>query len=94
MEPNPNRPITGQSAHSAPAGISRRHALKQTLAAPGLTALAFEPARAAGDTRTPDARRGSPRRYAMQKSINLWAFPYPQRMSLEEIGRASCRERV
>ena len=26
----------------------------------------------------------SPRRYRMKKSINLWAFPYPDRMSLQQ----------
>jgi len=31
-----------------------------------------------------DPRRASPKRYRMKKSINLWAFPYPQRMSLRE----------
>jgi hexulose-6-phosphate isomerase len=36
----------------------------------------------AGDS--PDDRRASPRRYEMKKSINLWAFPYPQRMNLRE----------
>jgi hexulose-6-phosphate isomerase len=66
------------------AGISRRSALKQTLAAAGISALAFEPAHAAATSKAPDARRGSTRRYDMLKSINLWAFPYPQRMSLEE----------
>ncbi len=25
-----------------------------------------------------------PRRYAMKKSINLWAFPYPEKMNLEQ----------
>ena len=34
-----------------------------------------------------DDRRKSPIRYDMKKSINLWAFPYPQRMSLEECFR-------
>ena len=29
----------------------------------------------------PDARRASPKRYDMKKSINLWAFPYPGRMT-------------
>ena len=29
-------------------------------------------------------RRASPKRYDMKKSINLWAFPYPQKMSLKE----------
>jgi len=33
---------------------------------------------------TPDPRRSSARRYDMKKSINLWAFPYPQRMTLKE----------
>ncbi len=31
-----------------------------------------------------DARQGSLKRYKMKKSINQWAFPYPQRMNLEE----------
>jgi len=31
-----------------------------------------------------DERKSSPRRYNMKKSINQWAFPYPDRMSLEE----------
>ena len=30
----------------------------------------------------PSTRRASPKRYDMKKSINLWAFPYPQRMTL------------
>jgi hexulose-6-phosphate isomerase len=36
------------------------------------------------DAPPPDPRRASPRRYDMKKSINLWAFPYPQRMTLGE----------
>ena len=32
----------------------------------------------------PDPRKSSPKSYRMKKSINLWAFPYPQRMSLNE----------
>src|SRR5262249_8419910 len=32
----------------------------------------------------PDPRRASPKRYDMKKSINLWAFPYPSRMTLRE----------
>ena len=31
-----------------------------------------------------DERRASPKRFDMKKSINLWAFPYPQRMNLRE----------
>ena len=61
--------------------LSRRAALKATLAGVGLTAAAFEPVHAVP---APDVRRGSPKRYDMLKSINLWAFPYPERMSLRE----------
>ena len=56
-----------------PAPMSRRSAPLTTLAADG-SAPAAEP----------DPRRGSPRRFRMKKSINLWAFPYPGRMSLRE----------
>ncbi|MBC8002882.1 MAG: sugar phosphate isomerase/epimerase, partial [Opitutaceae bacterium] len=38
----------------------------------------------AAELATPDDRRASLKRYDMKKSINLWAFPYPQRMNLEE----------
>ncbi len=63
--------------------FSRRDALKGAtfLAA---TAALTPPAAAAADAPKPDARRASPKRYDMKKSINLWAFPYPQRMNLEE----------
>src|SRR2546426_12656187 len=61
----------------------RRDALKPTLAA--ASAAAFPSAAVAAEPAgQPDARRASPKRYAMKKSINLWAFPYPNRMSLRE----------
>src|ERR1043166_5730982 len=63
--------------------ISRRDALKTTLAAAGAVALA-SPTGAAEPAARRDPRRASPKRYAMKKSINLWAFPYPDRMSLEQ----------
>lgn len=65
---------------------TRRDALKAGLAV-GWGALAFEPGVRAAETavaRPPDSRRGAVRRYDMRKSINLWAFPYPERMSLRE----------
>ncbi len=58
--------------------VSRRNVLQAGLAA-AVTGTA-----AASDAPMPDPRRASPRRYAMKKSINLWAFPYPQRMNLRE----------
>jgi hexulose-6-phosphate isomerase len=63
-------------------GITRRTALRTGLAAAGTGALAPVPGGpAAADSQT---LRGSPRRFAMKKSINLWAFPYPARMSLRD----------
>lgn len=66
-------------------GFSRRKVLGSAIAAAGAAtavmrgpwgmATAAEPA-ATGVTRG--------KRYAMKKSINLWAFPYPEKMSLEQ----------
>jgi L-ribulose-5-phosphate 3-epimerase len=61
--------------------VSRRTALQSALAAGGMAALAG--AASAAEPK-PDDRRASPKRYDMKKSINLWAFPYPQRMTLRE----------
>ena len=63
--------------------ISRRTALKSALFAAGAAAFAQSPAAGQPASR-PDARRTAPRRYAMKTSINLWAFPYPEKMSLRE----------
>lgn len=61
--------------------LSRRDALKSALAVAGAAAIS-SPLLAA--EARPDARRASPKRYDMKKSINLWAFPYPERMNLKE----------
>ena len=58
--------------------VTRRTALVAALAA-GAAALGAD-----APVAEPDPRRSSPRRYDMKKSINLWAFPYPDRMSLKE----------
>jgi hexulose-6-phosphate isomerase len=63
--------------------LSRRNLLKSTLAATGLAMTAGLPA-AAAPAAAFDARRASPKKFAMKKSINLWAFPYPDRMNLRE----------
>jgi hexulose-6-phosphate isomerase len=60
--------------------ISRRTALQAALAAGGAVLPGAAPAVEA----KADDRRASPKRYDMKKSINLWAFPYPQRMTLKE----------
>jgi L-ribulose-5-phosphate 3-epimerase len=77
---------TARTSDSGPFGpITRRTAFKAAaLGATALGALALEPARAAAALKAPDPRRASPKRYAMKKSINLWAFPYPDRMNLRE----------
>ena len=61
--------------------VSRREALKGTLAA----AAAF----GAGELATAEPQRAginaaAPKQYAMKKSINLWAFPYPEKMTLQQ----------
>ncbi|MBI4661031.1 MAG: sugar phosphate isomerase/epimerase [Verrucomicrobia bacterium] len=71
--PSPNRP------HS----LSRRAALRSTLVAASSAAFVSQESFGAASSE-PDARRASPKRYDMKKSINLWAFPYPQKMTLEE----------
>jgi L-ribulose-5-phosphate 3-epimerase len=63
--------------------ISRRTALTSTLAAAGAGLFGGAQARAE-DRPKADARRASTKKYDMKKSINQWAFPYPQRMNLEE----------
>ena len=63
--------------------LTRRNVLKAVLASTGAAAFCSG-ARAQTTKRRPDPRKGSPKRYAMKKSINQWAFPYPQRMNLKE----------
>jgi hexulose-6-phosphate isomerase len=75
--------LCGMNPEPPHPAISRRNALKTAIGSLGISALAFEPSHAA-ETPKPDARRGATRRYDLMKSINLWAFPYPQRMNLRE----------
>ena len=75
--------VTSSERAAASNSMTRRNALKAALASAGAAVLAFEPVRAA-DAQKPDPRRASPKRYDMLKSINLWAFPFPDRMNLRE----------
>jgi hexulose-6-phosphate isomerase len=63
--------------------VTRRTALGAALAVAGGAALATNVGADEPKVR-PDPRRGSTKRYDMKKSINLWAFPYPERMNLKE----------
>src|SRR5229473_3000761 len=67
--------------HPTESPITRRTALAAALAAAAAAAAADAAQQPAPQ---PDARRSSPRRFNMKKSINLWAFPYPERMNLRE----------
>jgi L-ribulose-5-phosphate 3-epimerase len=71
MAPDPFVPI-----------VTRRTVLGTALAA-GASALTTPNAATAAEPE-PDPRRSSPKRYDVKKSINQWAFPYPDRMSLKE----------
>jgi L-ribulose-5-phosphate 3-epimerase len=68
--------------------MSRRTAIRSTLAVAGAAAVApdsrFAEANPPEVANAPDPRKSSPKSYSMKKSINLWAFPYPQRMSLQQ----------
>jgi L-ribulose-5-phosphate 3-epimerase len=68
--------------------MNRRSAMRSTLAAAGVAAGANSghsaEANGARPADAPDTRKSSPKSYALKKSINLWAFPYPQRMTLDE----------
>ncbi|HUF61886.1 MAG TPA: sugar phosphate isomerase/epimerase family protein [Verrucomicrobiales bacterium] len=75
--------------HPRPGGFSRREILRAgTLAATtGVLAAQRVSAQDPGSAESPapDPRRASPKRYErMKKSINQWAFPYPERMNLRE----------
>ena len=59
--------------------VSRRTALKSAFALAGAAALA-QPHSSAAES----SHARAPKRYAMKKSINLWAFPYPAKMNLRQ----------
>ncbi len=70
--------------------VSRRDALLAGIATASTTAAMVstlgqsQVVGAEGRLAVADDRRASPKKFAMRKSINLWAFPYPSRMTLEE----------
>jgi L-ribulose-5-phosphate 3-epimerase len=74
---------SSSSPRAANAGVSRRSALKSGLLAAGAATISPAAVFPADQVKS-DARRSSPKRFDMKKSINLWAFPYPDRMTLPE----------
>lgn len=86
MNPPNYMPVTDASLVMAnqQSALSRRAALKTALATTGAVVAAATVAGTAQAAAAPDPRRASPKRYNMKKSINLWAFPYPDKMTLRE----------
>ncbi len=78
-----SQPSVLPPGHPPLVDLTRRNAIKAVLASAGAAAFGSG-ARAETTERRPDPRKGSPKRYAMKKSINQWAFPYPERMNLKE----------
>ena len=64
--------------------FSRRRWMSGALAAAGGAAAVGQQAVAAQAETKPDDRKRSPKKFDLKKSINQWAFPYPDRMNLEE----------
>ncbi len=80
---------TPESLHPRPGGFSRRDAMKAGTFVAAAAAASMGAASASAQQKevstAPDDRRRSPKRYdRMKKSINQWAFPYPERMNLRE----------
>ncbi|HUG19815.1 MAG TPA: sugar phosphate isomerase/epimerase family protein [Planctomycetaceae bacterium] len=67
---------------SGPYAVTRRAAISAALASAGGAAAlgSFAETQAS----PADVRKAALKKYDMKKSINLWAFPYPDRMSLRE----------
>ena len=66
-------------------GMTRRSSFKwAATAAAGVMATASSTSVATAGPGKADDRRRSTKRYKMKKSINQWAFPYPERMNLRE----------
>ena len=82
-------PVTRQphDGDAAPTPLGRRELLAYTAAFGSAFLAAQGLARGDEQDQTPSPH-GSPKapakRYEMKKSINLWAFPYPQQMSLAD----------
>src|SRR6516164_3898473 len=75
--PHEEQPMPTERESSPAHTVTRRTALQTAL---GAGTVGLVPSAGAA----PDLRRSAPRSYHMKKSINLWAFPYPGRMTLRE----------
>jgi len=65
--------------------FNRRNALKAGALSAAAAVTGFAQGSASAQSKPADERRSSTKKYGkMKKSINLWAFPYPDRMTLRE----------
>jgi hexulose-6-phosphate isomerase len=76
-------PVLNPATSDHSPGLSRRAAIKSTMAVASAAMLAPSMVVAAAETR-PNLNRSAAKHYDMKKSINLWAFPYPDKMTLKE----------
>jgi hexulose-6-phosphate isomerase len=81
--PSTPRPVAAAPDNDGASLLSRRAALKTTLAAASMAALGGDAIRAHAQSQ-PSPGRASGKRYEMKKSINQWAFPYPDKMNLRQ----------
>jgi hexulose-6-phosphate isomerase len=75
------------ASHNPPPPVLGRRELMTYSAAFGTAFLARQGLLGAAEGVQPVAARNTkvaPRRYEMKKSVNMWAFPYPDKMSLSE----------
>jgi len=79
MQTNPDRDAHLNQLKAEGSLMSRRSALQTAFAAAAAATIGAPELRAAAG-----ANATSPKRFDMKKSINLWAFPYPERMSLQQ----------
>lgn len=75
-------PVPDQASHVLNQPITRRAAIGAGLAVAGAAALG--PSSQSAQQSAQAVSRSPAARYAMKKSINLWAFPYPARMNLRQ----------
>jgi L-ribulose-5-phosphate 3-epimerase len=86
MSPDPaaDSSVSRRSLISASLGAAAAFGLSAAAVGTGGTASAADGTTASAAAVTGRTSGGPSKKYAMKKSINLWAFPYPQKMTLEQ----------
>ena len=85
QHPSKGRAVSDSTISHETSGLSRRAILGTALVAAGAATSAVRGPWGIAAAAEPAVRTSSSgKRYSMKKSINLWAFPYPDKMSLEQ----------